>query len=257
MKKVFLILFMMFMIAFSANAATLKGSVYDLNLDSLNNVIVKIDSSPEQQVIVKNGMYSFEVPLGEYTITAKYYEDNMLISQDEQNIQITQEGEFNYDLILFPALEEDEKLYEDVELDVSDIEYDGFLPWWGWSLIIAILFLFGLVVYLRILKRDANGVVEVIEENEEKTKKEIKLGKEEKKTATKVEVKPKKEEKEPDEYYDKVLTMLKNHKRMTQKEIRKEIPLSEAKISLIITEMEHKGIVQKIKKGRGNVIVLK
>ena len=60
-----------------------------------------------------------------------------------------------------------------------------------------------------------------------------------------------------DEYYDKILTMLKEHKRLTQKEIRKDIPLSEAKISLIISEMEHKGLVEKIKKGRGNIIVLK
>jgi uncharacterized membrane protein len=51
--------------------------------------------------------------------------------------------------------------------------------------------------------------------------------------------------------------MIKEHKRITQKEIRKEVPLSEAKISLIISEMEHRGIIEKIKKGRGNIIVLK
>ena len=45
--------------------------------------------------------------------------------------------------------------------------------------------------------------------------------------------------------------------RTTQKEIRKKIPLSEAKISLMISELEAKGKVQKIKKGRGNIIVLK
>ena len=45
--------------------------------------------------------------------------------------------------------------------------------------------------------------------------------------------------------------------RTTQKGIRKQIPLSEAKISLMIAELEHKGIVDKIKKGRGNIIILK
>jgi len=44
--------------------------------------------------------------------------------------------------------------------------------------------------------------------------------------------------------------------RTTQKEIRKQLPLSEAKVSLIITELEEKGVVKKIKKGRGNVIIL-
>ena len=44
--------------------------------------------------------------------------------------------------------------------------------------------------------------------------------------------------------------------RTTQKEIRKNLGLGEAKASLIITELEHKKIVQRIKKGRGNVIIL-
>ena len=33
--------------------------------------------------------------------------------------------------------------------------------------------------------------------------------------------------------------------------------MSEAKISLMIAELEHKGLVEKIKKGRGNIVVLK
>jgi uncharacterized membrane protein len=45
--------------------------------------------------------------------------------------------------------------------------------------------------------------------------------------------------------------------RTTQKDIRKKIPLSEAKVSLMISELEAKGKIQKIKKGRGNIIVVK
>ncbi len=44
--------------------------------------------------------------------------------------------------------------------------------------------------------------------------------------------------------------------RITQKDIRKKFPWSEAKISLIITELEDKKIIKKIKKGRSNVIIL-
>ncbi len=43
----------------------------------------------------------------------------------------------------------------------------------------------------------------------------------------------------------------------TQKEIRKRFPLSEAKISLMISELEAEGHIEKIKKGRGNIILLK
>jgi uncharacterized membrane protein len=52
-----------------------------------------------------------------------------------------------------------------------------------------------------------------------------------------------------------VLAFIRSHKRVTQKEIRKSFPMSEAKISLIITDLESQGKVRKIKKGRGNVII--
>ncbi|MCK5026255.1 MAG: winged helix-turn-helix transcriptional regulator, partial [Nanoarchaeota archaeon] len=59
------------------------------------------------------------------------------------------------------------------------------------------------------------------------------------------------------ELQDIVEVIRKNGGRTTQKEIRKQIPLSEAKISLMIAELEDKGIVKKIKKGRGNIIILR
>ena len=43
--------------------------------------------------------------------------------------------------------------------------------------------------------------------------------------------------------------------RTTQKDIRKKIPLSEAKISLMISDLESQGILKRIKKGRGNIII--
>jgi uncharacterized membrane protein len=45
--------------------------------------------------------------------------------------------------------------------------------------------------------------------------------------------------------------------RTTQKVLRKHIPCSEAKLSMMLTELEAKGKVQKIKKGRGNLVILK
>ena len=43
---------------------------------------------------------------------------------------------------------------------------------------------------------------------------------------------------------------------MTQKEIRKHFAMGEAKISLLITELEALNKIKKIKKGRSNVIIL-
>jgi len=50
---------------------------------------------------------------------------------------------------------------------------------------------------------------------------------------------------------------LQREKRVTQKEMRKQFPVSEAKISLILAELESKGKIEKLKKGRGNIIIWK
>ena len=56
---------------------------------------------------------------------------------------------------------------------------------------------------------------------------------------------------------EKLLNILKsNNGRMTQKDLRKHFAMSEAKISLMITELESLKKIKKIKKGRGNIIIL-
>ena len=67
-----------------------------------------------------------------------------------------------------------------------------------------------------------------------------------------------KAKKEEDIDLERIIKIIKQEGgRTTQKHIRKQIPLSEAKISLMIDELEHKGVIEKIKKGRGNIIILK
>tara|TARA_Y100000034_G_C6895023_1_gene412467 strand:- start:1601 stop:2230 length:630 start_codon:yes stop_codon:yes gene_type:complete len=60
-----------------------------------------------------------------------------------------------------------------------------------------------------------------------------------------------------DDSLNSVYNLIKKEKRTTQKEIRKRSSLSEAKISLIITQLEEEGKIQKIRKGRSNIIILK
>lgn len=45
--------------------------------------------------------------------------------------------------------------------------------------------------------------------------------------------------------------------RITQKELRKRLGYSEAKMSLIVADLERRGLIEKVKKGRGNIIFLK
>lgn len=231
--RIAIILFILLVLIRVATATTITGTTYDLTLEPLNNVIVEIDTQPPQKMITKDGIYSFEIPQGSYLIKAKYYEDNYLKYEDQQSIEITNEGQFVFDLILFPSLEEDEKLYDTSDLDMENPYDDGKVNIVLISgIILGILTISGLWWWYFKFRTFKN-------------KKDINESKEQV------------EEKSNDEYYDLILNMIKEHKRVTQKEIRKEIPLSEAKISLIISELEHEGIIEKIKKGRGNILVLK
>ncbi len=61
---------------------------------------------------------------------------------------------------------------------------------------------------------------------------------------------------ETDPLKEKILRLLQEHdKRMSQKELRKQFPFSEAKMSLAITELENEGKIKKIKKGRSNILI--
>ncbi len=43
--------------------------------------------------------------------------------------------------------------------------------------------------------------------------------------------------------------------RVTQKELRGEMKCSEAKVSLMLDDLEDRGYIKKIKKGRSNIII--
>jgi len=220
MRCIVYLLSLLLLVSF-ASAATIYGNIYDLSLDKMENVIVEIDTEPKQQYISKNGSYAFNVPAGEYTVEAKYYISDILESSVTENINVKNEGNFVLDLILFPVI--DSELVEEVE----DISFeDDYFKKRDYSLVILIVVV--VIVILLFLY----------------------FGKRKKPIAQDV-------TKSKGDYYDRVFSIIKGNKRITQKEIRKQIPLSEAKISLIIAELEHKGLIEKIKKGRGNILILK
>jgi len=209
-----------------ASAATIYGNVYDFSLNNVNNARVEIDTSPKQFLVARNGSYSFNVPNGAYTIKAQFIQKNTSIASVQENITITQDGSYVMDLILFPDVEEG---VENPNLDINGNVIDANASEsYYWILIVLLLIIVTAAVYYFNRKRK-------------------KLASEETKE-------------EKDEYndLDQVIKIIKNEGgRATQKDIRKQIPLSEAKISLMIAELEHKGLVEKIKKGRGNIIILK
>ncbi len=246
MKQRFTLILFLLLLLPIASAATLKGSIYDENLDLAKDVLVEVNSAParvddipQQKYLAKNGSYSFDISPGKYTLTAK----NELYVITEPVEVASDNGEYVLDLFLLPDFVEEDELWQETQQELPLETEEN--PLRLWSLIIA-----GIIFALRLARiiytRKKYGSLWAF-------RKRIK--KESHKT-----MEQHKEElaKEPG-YVDQALEIIKKHDgRINQKELRKEMMyLSEAKVSLIVTELEHKGKIEKIKKGRGNVLILK
>jgi len=208
-------------------AATIYGSVYDFSLNTVRSAVVEINSSPGQVMVAKNGTYSFSVLPGQYVLKAR---DAKTDAEIEENITVA-EGQYVLDLILLPALGQDESLLEDPEEvpDVESVIEDK--PVTSWLLWIVVFVLLAYIVY-RVSKKPAKEVI---------VEKEI--------------VKEVREVPVAEELNEIMKFIEKEGGRTTQKDIRKQFPYSEAKISLMIDELESKGLIKKVKKGRGNIIL--
>ncbi len=226
-----------------ATATTLQGTIYNSNLEIESDVLIEIDTTPLQKVLTKEGTYSFELEQGSYTLTAR----KGLTTVNEE-IEIKNEGIYTFDIFLVPDFTDEEDLWQDSEEELfseNEIEgkEDNNYAWWRYGITgIVMLLLF----YRLFLARKKYGKLKVFRKRvKEDSKKSVKEHMREL-------------EKEPG-YIDDALEIIKKHDgRITQKQLRKEmLYLSEAKVSLIVTELEHKGKVEKVKKGRGNVIILK
>ena len=232
-----------------ALGATIHGKVFDYNFRLAANSIVKINTVPEQKMVAVDGSYSFTVPKGEYTLTAFVNDETeQLVYYVEDNISVVEEGDYVRDLILFP--------YEDLsELDLNG-EFDELIiidePKKTSFLLIVFYVLGGVVIIIALLVLAFGSKKE--KRKEEPETQVAKTGAGAAESAKAETVKPITTGEEPDEL-EKVLAFIKAHRRVTQKDIRKEFPLSEAKISLIITDLESQAKVRKIKKGRGNIII--
>ncbi|MFC1691256.1 helix-turn-helix transcriptional regulator [Nanoarchaeota archaeon] len=207
--------------------AEITGVVYDFSLNRIDNAIVEINTVPAQRIVAENGEYSFNAKRGSYNVKASYYVNNDLVSSTEQAVVIVEEGVFNIDLVLFPNVDEAIKLAEmDVEMpdaNLQDSEIKPYVTVIALTFISLIVLIF-LIIYFFVKKKRKSAV----------------------------------QPENLSELPKKILQFIKAQEgRTTQKDIRKQFPLSEAKISLIIAELEHNGKIKKIKKGRGNIIVLK
>ena len=233
-----MILIILIILPNTAMAATIHGTVYDFYLEKQKNAVITINTTPQQIFVAKDAEYSFEVPAGNYEIIAEYKEDTITKSSTTESISIKEQGDYVVDMILFPFIKEPE---------IHNIIVDDYKKSLNYFDII-ILFL-GIAVLIFIIslilkyKRIPQGIINEIEQ---RITKEVEQKVKEQKTI------------KTDELTGRILNFIKKQDgRTTQKQIRKQFLFSEAKISLVISELEDKGIIKKIKKGRGNIIVLK
>jgi len=238
MRFIILALFMFSFISWG-NAATLQGSVVSWQtLTPLTAVVIDINSVPHQRLVSQEGFYLVDLEPGSYQIQAVYYSNASASLYALEEIKIRGEGQFTYDLILFPISEADLNrldLLGGMEEEIPKNQPD-FLPYF--IFIIVIVVMAGILYYFRYFRSKKESIS----------------------VSTPPSESPKKPDDSPslDKHAQEVVDALKRcGNRLTQKELREKVTFGEAKTSLVVAELEEAGIVKKIKQGRGNIIVLK
>ncbi|VVB94185.1 Uncharacterised protein [uncultured archaeon] len=220
-----------------AQAATVYGTIYEWSdFDNpLKNTWVEVNSTPAQKVLATTGTYSFNLTPGSYLIKARYYHNDILEYTADEEIQIDKEGNFTHDLLLFPPT--DFEYLGDINLTSSLDKSDSNQRYY----IITIILVFAAFFILLWLRKKKNkpkeqGAEEAIEippENMAKTE------------STEL----------PEDLHEIYELILKKGGRVTQRDLRKEVKYGEAKVSLMIADLENRGLIKKIKKGRANIII--
>jgi len=227
--KGLIVIFLLTTLSTGAQAATLHGTIYEWSdfEKPLKNALVEVNSTPAQYVVAKTGTYSFNLSPGTYLIKAKYFRDNILEYSAEEEIQIERDGDFVHDLLLFPPTESEYDVLGDINLTSVDIEAENYTSIYTVPILILISSAF--VIIYRFKKKKIHAKSENIAEPE---KSDL-----------------------PQDLRDLYEIILEMGGRTTQKELRKKIKYSEAKVSLMVTDLEDRGFIKKIKKGRSNIII--
>jgi uncharacterized membrane protein len=269
--------------------ATVHGATYASDtLELLNDTVINVNSNPPQSMVAKDGTYSFELVPGEYTITARYYQNSTLIFSKETDLKIEEEGNYVFDLLLYPVSENQVK--ETIADNTNDLNIANpteqtrtyslaitYLP-----IALALFLLLGgsykfsrgrkkmekdqpqeklrgkklqmPVTLTNILGKSAGfgvtepesvgrvvsiteSVIEPVDNSEIETAAPGKIP-----LSTDL---------------SKVLSIIRDHKgRITQKDLRNRLEYSEVKVSLMLSELEKRGLVKKLKNGRENIVIL-
>ncbi len=218
MKLAYLLLVVLFVGVSCCDAAVIYGKVYRWDTLDAVKAVVTIRDGSFQRMVAENGTYSFNVSPGNYTIEARW-KDLIAI----ENITVG-EGINRFDIILFPELD----FTELPEMPPVDESSEQPYP------VVALAVSGAIISLLYYLKRRESRLIKRSDEERYELPETL-----------------------PEDLMEVVEIIRREGGRITQKELRKKLGYSEAKMSLIIADLERRGIVEKVKKGRGNIIFLK
>ncbi|MBI5133586.1 MAG: hypothetical protein HZA83_02635 [Thaumarchaeota archaeon] len=216
------------------HAATVYGEIIDPeDFEALNNTIIKI-SGPTTMQIIASENYSVDLAPGAYNMTAQYIENGKLKYYAKETITVGNEI-VHFDIIPLPL---DFQQVYDVDFeelpDVPEKQEPG-----GDALIVVAVFAIAIIVIMFFVYRGKNkkqdGAGYATPDTKLETKRYV-----------------------PDSDGKTVLKILEeNEGRLTQKELRQILKWSEAKMSLVVAELEATGKIIRIKKGRENILKIK
>lgn len=209
------------LMAGTASAATITGTVYDYSLEPVPGAIVTVNTTPEQTLVARDGTYKLHLPTGTYNLSVNKATGGGLKQHHSTTITVDEEGEYTYDLILFPeteAIETPEPGFLEDDEDTEKTERQPFKAEHALLLLIG-LALIGIGGY-RYLHR-----------------------------------KKKRKEAATDPFAEKILHHIKREKTITQKDLRQHYAESEAAISTALARLESEGRIRKVKRGRGNILI--
>ncbi len=224
-----------------AQAAKVNGTVYEWSdfEKPFKNVVVELEknSTRLQLDISQTGSYEFDgLSPGNYIIRAKYYRNNILEYSGEENVSIEDADDFkNMDILLFPPTDSEVEYLGDINLtSETGIRKEDYL---NENALIILLLLFSAAITFHLVRKRKKISVEPAENRAPPPED------------------PASEQELPQDLKDLYNLILGMGGRTTQKDLRKKMSCSEAKVSLMITDLENRGLIRKIKKGRSNIII--
>ncbi|MEZ5334114.1 MAG: hypothetical protein R2741_02170 [Methanolobus sp.] len=238
---------------FAQETATINGVAYGWDtFYPLNNTVIEVNSTPIQSVVARCGIYSFDLPKGTYLITARYFEDEQLTYYAEENITVSGNGSYTVDLLLLPA-------YPDESSENGILSSRGFSSLKTMVISLLLVSIIALVLFyrLRIAKQDSN-------QGKKTTKTISKLSEDLSSVREPVVCEETFIEKQDVQSRTtlsseqlEIIEILRGHGgHISQKELRGYLDYSEGKASLLIVDLENRGYLRKVRKGRGNDLFL-